>query len=149
MKRWIVLGGNSTQMYRLTKWMHQKTGLEIINGDEVIEKSNYEQAVKDLLSHEEWIVRTTYNRILTILGDEAHGIIFIDFSIWRNILDALLHFNFREIKDVFYYRRVKRSWILKKLAQFGVEKQVIIITNHRTMRRFIKNLIVPTEKVIS
>jgi len=44
---------------------------------------------------------------------------------------------------------VKRPWVLKKLAQFGVEKKVVIIKNQRSMRRFIKSLIVPKEKVIS
>ena len=149
MKRWIVLGGNSTKMYRLTKWMHQKIGLDIINGDEFIKQSNYEHKVKEILCKDEWVIRTSYNRILTLLGDEVYGIIFIDFCIWRNFLDALFHLKFKEIKDIFYYRRVKRPWVLKKLAQFGVEKKVVIIKNRRSMRRFIKSLIVPKEKVIS
>ena len=131
MKRWIVLGENSTKMYRLTNWMHQKTGLEIINGDEIIEHDNREQAIEALLNNNEWVVRTTYNRALTLMGDEANGVVFVDFPLWKNILDA------------FYYKRVKRPWVLKKLDQFGVEKQVIIIKNRRTMRRFVKNLTVP------
>lgn len=143
MKRWIVLGENSTKMYRLTNWMHQKTGLEIINGDEIIEHDNREQAIEALLNNNEWVVRTTYNRALTLMGDEADGIVFVDFPLWRNILDALLRFNFKRVKKAFYYKRVKRPWILKKLDQFGVEKQVIIIKNRRTMRRFVKNLTVP------
>lgn len=149
MKRWIVLGENSTKMYRLTNWMHQKTGLEIINGDEIIEHDNREQAIEALLNNNEWVVRTTYNRALTLMGDEANGVVFVDFPLWKNILDAILHFNFKRVKKAFYYKRVKRPWVLKKLDQFGVEKQVIIIKNRRTMRRFVKNLTVPNEKVIS
>ena len=53
------------------------------------------------------------------------------------------------LTKLFYYKRVKRPWVLKKLDQFGVEKQVIIIKNRRTMRRFVKSLTVPNEKVIS
>ena len=143
MKRWIVLGENSTKMYRLTNWMHQKTGLEIINGDEIIEHDNREQAIEALLNNNEWVVRTTYNRALTLMGDEANGVVFVDFPLWKNILDAILHFNFKRVKKAFYYKRVKRPWVLKKLDQFGVEKQVIIIKNRRTMRRFVKNLTVP------
>ena len=143
MKRWIVLGENSTKMYRLTNWMHQKTGLEIINGDEIIEHDNREQAIEALLNNNEWVVRTTYNRALTLMGDEANGVVFVDFPLWKNILDAILHFNFKRVKKAFYYNRVKRPWVLKKLDQFGVEKQVIIIKNRRTMRRFVKNLTVP------
>ena len=143
MKRWIVLGENSTKMYRLTNWMHQKTGLEIINGDEIIEHDNREQAIEALLNNNEWVVRTTYNRALTLMGDEANGGVFVDFPLWKNILDAILHFNFKRVKKAFYYKRVKRPWVLKKLDQFGVEKQVIIIKNRRTMRRFVKNLTVP------
>ena len=143
MKRWIVLGENSTKMYRLTNWMHQKTGLEIINGDEIIEHDNREQAIEALLNNNEWVVRTTYNRALTLMGDEANGVVFVDFPLWNNILDAILHFNFKRVKKAFYYKRVKRPWVLKKLDQFGVEKQVIIIKNRRTMRRFVKNLTVP------
>lgn len=143
MKRWIVLGENSTKMYRLTNWMHQKTGLEIINGDEIIEHDNREQAIEALLNNNEWVVRTTYNRALTLMGDEANGVVFVDFPLWENILDAILHFNFKRVKKAFYYKRVKRPWVLKKLDQFGVEKQVIIIKNRRTMRRFVKNLTVP------
>ena len=143
MKRWIVLGENSTKMYRLTNWMHQKTGLEIINGDEIIEHDNREQAIEALLNNNEWVVRTTYNRALTLMGDEANGGVFVDFPLWENILDAILHFNFKRVKKAFYYKRVKRPWVLKKLDQFGVEKQVIIIKNRRTMRRFVKNLTVP------
>ena len=143
MKRWIVLGENSTKMYRLTIWMHQKTGLEIINGDEIIEHDNREQAIEALLNNNEWVVRTTYNRALTLMGDEANGVVFVDFPLWKNILDAILHFNFKRVKKAFYYKRVKRPWVLKKLDQFGVEKQVIIIKNRRTMRRFVKNLTVP------
>ncbi|WP_343290528.1 hypothetical protein [Turicibacter bilis] len=142
MKRWIVLGENSTKMYRLTNWMHQKTGLEIINGDEIIEHDNREQAIEALLNNNEWVVRTTYNRALTLMGDEANGVVFVDFPLWENILDAILHFNFKRVKKAFYYKRVKRPWVLKKLDQFGVEKQVIIIKNRRTMRRFVKNLTV-------
>lgn len=143
MKRWIVLGENSTKMYRLTNWMHQKTGLEIINGDEIIDHDNREQAIEALLNNSEWVVRTTYNRALTLMGDEANGVVFVDFPLWKNILDAILHFNFKRVKKAFYYKRVKRPWVLKKLDQFGVEKQVIIIKNRRTMRRFVKNLTVP------
>ena len=143
MKRWIVLGENSTKMYRLTNWMHQKTGLEIINGDEIIEHDNREQAIEALLNNNEWVVRTTYNRALTLMGDEANGVVFVDFPLWKNILDAILHFNFKRVKKAFYYKRVKRPWVLKKLDQFGVEKQVINIKNRRTMRRFVKNLTVP------
>lgn len=143
MKRWIVLGENSTKMYQLTNWMHQKTGLEIINGDEIIEHDNREQAIEALLNNNEWVVRTTYNRALTLMGDEANGVVFVDFPLWKNILDAILHFNFKRVKKAFYYKRVKRPWVLKKLDQFGVEKQVIIIKNRRTMRRFVKNLTVP------
>ena len=143
MKRWIVLGENSTKMYRLTNWMHQKTGLEIINGDEIIEHDNREQAIEALLNNNEWVVRTTYNRALTLMGDEANGVVFVDFPLWKNILDAILHFNFKRVKKAFYYKRVKRPWVLKKLDQFGVENQVIIIKNRRTMRRFVKNLTVP------
>ena len=143
MKRWIVLGENSTKMYRLTNWMHQKTGLEIINGDEIIEHDNREQAIEALLNNNEWVVRTTYNRALTLMGDEANGVVFVDFPLWKNILDAILHFNFKRVKKASYYQRVKRPWVLKKLDQFGVEKQVIIIKNRRTMRRFVKNLTVP------
>ena len=143
MKRWIVLGENSTKMYRLTNWMHQKTGLEIINGNEIIEHDNREQAIEALLNNNEWVVRTTYNRALTLMGDEANGVVFVDFPLWKNILDAILHFNFKRVKKAFYYKRVKRPWVLKKLDQFGVEKQVIIINNRRTMRRFVKNLTVP------
>ena len=143
MKRWIVLGENSTKMYRLTNWMHQKTGLEIINGDEIIEHDNREQAIEALLNNNEWVVRTTYNRALTLMGDEANGVVFVEFPLWKNILDAILHFNFKRVKKAFYYKRVKRPWVLKKLDQFGVEKQVIIIKNRRTMRRFVKNLTVP------
>ena len=142
MKRWIVLGENSTKMYRLTNWMRQKTGLEIINGDEIIEHDNREQAIEALLNNNEWVVRTTYNRALTLMGDEANGVVFVDFPLWKNILDAILHFNFKRVKKAFYYKRVKRPWVLKKLDQFGVEKQVIIIKNRRTMRRFVKNLTV-------
>ena len=142
MKRWIVLGENSTKMYRLTNWMHQKTGLEIINGDEIIEHDNREQAIEALLNNNEWVVRTTYNRALTLMGDEANGVVFVDFPLWKNILDAILHFNFKRVKKAFYYKRVKRPWVLKKLDQFGVEKQVIIIKKRRTMRRFVKNLTV-------
>ena len=142
MKRWIVLGENSTKMYRLTNWMHQKTGLEIINGDEIIEHDNREQAIEALLNNNEWVVRTTYNRALTLMGDEANGVVFVDFPLWKNILDAILYFNFKRVKKAFYYKRVKRPWVLKKLDQFGVEKQVIIIKNRRTMRRFVKNLTV-------
>ena len=143
MKRWIVLGENSTKMYQLTNWMHQKTGLEIINGDEIIEHDNREQAIEALLNNNEWVVRTTYNRALTLMGDEANGVVFVDFPLWKNILDAILHFNFKRVKKASYYQRVKRPWVLKKLDQFGVEKQVIIIKNRRTMRRFVKNLTVP------
>lgn len=143
MKRWIVLGENSTKMYQLTNWMHQKTGLEIINGDEIIEHDNREQAIEALLNNNEWVVRTTYNRALTLMGDEANGVVFVDFPLWKNILDAILHFNFKRVKKAFYYKRVKRPWVLKKLDQFGVEKQVIIIKNRRTMRRFVKKLTVP------
>ena len=143
MKRWIVLGENSTKMYRLTNWMHQKTGLEIINGNEIIEHDNREQAIEALLNNNEWVVRTTYNRALTLMGDEANGVVFVDFPLWKNILDAILHFNFKRVKKAFYYKRVKRPWVLKKLDQFGVEKQVIIIKNRRTMRRLVKNLTVP------
>ena len=143
MKRWIVLGENSTKMYQLTNWMHQKTGLEIINGDEIIEHDNREQAIEALLNNNEWVVRTTYNRALTLMGDVANGVVFVDFPLWKNILDAILHFNFKRVKKAFYYKRVKRPWVLKKLDQFGVEKQVIIIKNRRTMRRFVKNLTVP------
>lgn len=123
--------------------MHQKTGLEIINGDEIIEHDNREQAIEALLNNSEWVVRTTYNRALTLMGDEANGVVFVDFPLWKNILDAILHFNFKRVKKAFYYKRVKRPWVLKKLDQFGVEKQVIIIKNRRTMRRFVKNLTVP------
>ena len=98
MKRWIVLGENSTNMYRLTKWMHQKTGLEIINGNEIIEHDNREQAIEALLNNNEWVVRTTYNRALTLMGDEANGVVFVDFPLWKNILDAILHFNFKRVK---------------------------------------------------
>ena len=143
MKRWIVLGENSTKMYRLTNWMHQKTGLEIINGDEIIEHDNREQAIEALLNNSEWVVRTTYNRALTLMGDEANGVVFVDFPLWKNILDSILHFNFKRVIKDFYYKRVKCPWVLKKLDQFGVEKQVIIIKNRRTMRRFVKNLTVP------
>ena len=143
MKRWIVLGENSTKMYRLTNWMHQKTGLEIINGDEIIEHDNREQAIEALLNNNEWVVRTTYNRALTLMGDEANVVVFVDFPLLKNILDAILHFNFKRVKKAFYYKRVKCPWVLKKLDQFGVEKQVIIIKNRRTMRRFVKNLTVP------
>ena len=149
MNRWIILGENPTKMCRLTNWMNQKTGLKIISGDEIIEHDNREQAIEALLSNTEWVVRTTYNRALTLMGDEADGIVFVDFPLWRNILDALLRFNFKRVKKAFYYKRVKRPWILKKLDQFGVEKQVIIIKNRRTMRRFVKSLTVPNEKVIS
>ena len=149
MKRWIVLGGNSTKVYRLTKWIHKKIGLEIIDGDSFIRRNNYEQEIKEILCKDEWVVRTSYNRILNLLGDEVYGIIFIDFCIWRNFLDALFHFNFKEIKNIFYYKRVKRPWVLRKLDQFGVEKKIVIIKNRRSMRRFIKSLIVPKEKVIS
>ena len=149
MNRWIILGENPTKMCRLTNWMNQKTGLEIINGDEIIEHDNREQAIEALLSNNEWVVRTTYNRALTLMGDEADGIVFVDFPLWRNILDALLRFNFKRVNKAFYYKRVKRPWILKKLDQFGVEKQVIIIKNRRTMRCFVKSLTVPNEKVIS
>ena len=123
--------------------MHQKTGLEIINGDEIIDHDNREQAIEALLNNNEWVVRTTYNRALTLMGDEANGVVFVDFPLWKNILDAILHFNFKRVKKAFYYKRVKRPWVLKKLDQFGVEKQVIIIKNRRTMRRFVKNLTVP------
>lgn len=123
--------------------MHQKTGLEIINGDEIIEHDNREQAIEALLNNSEWVVRTTYNRALTLMGDEANGVVFVDFPLWKNILDAILHFNFKRVKKAFYYKRVKCPWVLKKLDQFGVEKQVIIIKNRRTMRRFVKNLTVP------
>ena len=123
--------------------MHQKTGLEIINGDEIIEHDNREQAIEALLNNSEGVVRTTYNRALTLMGDEANGVVFVDFPLWKNILDAILHFNFKRVKKAFYYKRVKRPWVLKKLDQFGVEKQVIIIKNRRTMRRFVKNLTVP------
>ena len=123
--------------------MHQKTGLEIINGDEIIEHDNREQAIEALLNNNEWVVRTTYNRALTLMGDEANGVVFVDFPLWKNILDAILHFNFKRVKKAFYYKRVKCPWVLKKLDQFGVEKQVIIIKNRRTMRRFVKNLTVP------
>ena len=98
MKRWIVLGENSTKMYRLTNWMHQKTGLEIINGNEIIEHDNREQAIEALLNNNEWVVRTTYNRALTLMGDEAKGVVFVDFPLWKNILDAILHFNFKRVK---------------------------------------------------
>ena len=119
------------------------TGLEIINGDEIIEHDNREQAIEALLNNNEWVVRTTYNRALTLMGDEANGVVFVDFPLWKNILDAILHFNFKRVKKAFYYKRVKCPWVLKKLDQFGVEKQVIIIKNRRTMRRFVKNLTVP------
>ena len=98
MKRWIVLGENSTKMYRLTNWMLQKTGLEIINGNEIIEHDNREQAIEALLNNNEWVVRTTYNRALTLMGDEANGVVFVDFPLWKNILDAILHFNFKRVK---------------------------------------------------
>ena len=123
--------------------MHQKTGLEIINGDEIIEHDNREQAIEALLNNNEWVVRTTYNRALTLMGDEANGVVFVDFPLLKNIFDAILHFNFKRFKKAFYYKRVKRPWVLKKLDRFGVEKQVIIIKNRRTMRRFVKNLTVP------
>ena len=123
--------------------MHQKTGLEIINGDEIIEHDNREQAIEALLNNNEWVVRTTYNRALTLMGDEANGVVFVDFPLWKNILDAILHFNFKRVKKALNYKRVKRPWVLKKLDHFGVEKQVIIIKKRRTMRRFVKNLTVP------
>lgn len=117
--------------------MQKKYGISIVDGDLMIDQENSWELLQ---SEEKWIVQTTYNRVLNLVGESATGIIFVDFPLWRNLLDAIVYFKFNEIKKIIHYQKVKRPWLLNRLEQFGVEKQIVTLKTRRAMREFIKQL---------
>lgn len=141
-KRYLILGGNQVKTKLVSQKLSHLLGLEIIDGDRYIEAGKQEE-ILSLIKKQDWIIQAKYNRILRLCDDKADYVIFVDFPLWINVKDILLRLRLNHLKEILHYQKIKRPWVLKKLDQFGVEKQVIIIKNRRTMRRFVKNLTVP------
>lgn len=142
--RYVLLGANPRLVRSVNKKINQKLQLKVYDVDQIIVESNSKEAslerIETLMEEENLIMMTTYNRILSTSSNQFETLIFLDFSYVRLLMSCLIRFDFKGIKTVSHYYRVKRPWIINKINQFGTEKNVIVLTNPRQLTKYMKRL---------
>lgn len=142
--KYVLLGANPQVVTKVTKRLNQRLNLNCYDADQMIKQTNSKEEslnlLEDIMKEESWIIQTTYNRVLSVGTAPFETLIFLDFSLLRLVMSCFLRLNFKGIKQVFYYYRVKRPWMVNKINQFGTEKKVVILKNKRQVRKYIKQL---------
>ena len=114
--------------------------------DALTNQEDEEQLIDEVVSKEQWIIKTQYNRILSAASESVEMIVFMDYPQSRNFLDCFIHLNFKGFKQVMTYHRIKRPWMINRLNQFGTEKRIIMVTNNRELKSFLK--LIQTKKAV-
>ncbi len=73
-------------------------------------------------------------------AEQVECILFVDYPQYRNVADCLIRFNFKELKRVISYNRIRRPWVMNRLNQFGTEKRIVILQNSRGLKKFLTAL---------
>ena len=144
--KFIIVGGNPFKVSRCANGIERFLGIKVYDGDVLINQEDEEKLIDDVVSREQWIIKTQYNRILSAAAESVEMIVFMDYPQYRNILDCLLRLNFKALKRVMTYRQIKRSWMINRLNQFGTEKRIIMIRNNRELKSFLK--LIQTKKAV-
>lgn len=142
--KYLLIGANSSVLKSGARKINQRLNLNCYDVDQMIKKTNSKEEslnlLEEIMKEESWFIQTTYNRVLSVAKTPFEILIFLDFSLFRLVMSCLLRLNFKGIKQVFYYYRVKRPWIVNKINQFGTEKKVVVLKNKSQVRKYIKQL---------
>lgn len=138
--KFMIIGGNPFKVSRCANGIERFLGIRVYDGDALTNQEDEGKLIDDVVSNEQWIIKTQYNRILTAASESVEMIVFMDYPRSQNLLDCLIRMNFKALKRVMTYHRIKRPFMVNRLNQFGTEKRVVMITNNRELKSFFKVL---------
>lgn len=144
--KFMIIGGNPFKVSRCANGIERFLGIRVYDGDALTNQEDEEQLIDEVVSKEQWIIKTQYNRILSAASESVEMIVFMDYPQSRNFLDCLIHLDFKGFKQVMTYHRIKRPWMINRLNQFGTEKRIIMVTNNRELKSFLK--LIQTKKAV-
>jgi adenylate kinase family enzyme len=165
-KRIMIIGSGGAGKSTLATQLGQILNRDVIHLDTLYWKpgwvktptAEWEALQKKLVQQEEWVIDGNYQSSLDIRLAAADTIIFLDFPkwlcLWRAIKRRLQYHNqtrhdlgndnkervtWQFIHWIFIYPRAE---VLKKLAQYGSNKRVVILRYPSEVHAFLKSLVV-------
>jgi len=128
-------------------------------GWEMISREEWGGVVSELVRAQEWIMDGNYNNTLEIRLQYADTVLFLDFPRWicmYGVLKRIIlnygkvredmtpgcpeRFDMPFLKWCWNFRRHNRPDVLEKLSKYGGDKNVIILTGRKQVRKFMTSL---------
>jgi adenylate kinase family enzyme len=167
MKKIVIIGSAGSGKSTLARRLGQMLDIEVIHLDTHYWKPGWAEPsgdewrhrVEQLVRREAWIMDGNYSGTLDIRLAAADTVIFLDFPrllcLWR-VLKRWWRYRGRSRPDlppgcpekidlpflrwIWQYPRTRRPLIRKKLKRASGEKRVIVLSNPRDVRRFLREV---------
>lgn len=164
MKKIMIIGSGGSGKSTLARGLGEKLKIEVFHLDTLLWKPNWEPVPREkqieiqneLIQKERWIIDGNYGGTMDIRFEAADTIIFLDISrvicIYRAIKRYFQYkrksradmvegnnerFSWNFYKWIWNYPQDKRPGILKRLAEYSPEKNIIILTSLREVEEFV------------
>lgn len=166
MKRVMIIGGGGAGKSTLARVLGQITGLPVYHLDYYywqpgwVPASDHEwdEKVKELASHPNWIIDGNYSRTMEIRLEQADTVIFLDYSRWTNLFSIIKRrvryhgktrpdinrdcpekLDWEFIRWVWQYEKQKAPAIRKKLTKIS-NKQIHHFKKREDLQNWIKEI---------
>lgn len=166
MKKVAIIGSGGAGKSTLARQLSEKIGIPVYHLDAILWKPNWVMTSKteqrmiqnELITRESWIIDGNYGSTLDIRLNAADTIIYLDLPrtvcLYRAIkrrfqyrnrtrpdmaVDCKEKLDMEFLKWIWNYPKVKRPAILAMLKELSNEKNVIILSSRKEIKRFIEN----------
>ncbi|MCM3741305.1 DNA topology modulation protein [Oceanobacillus luteolus] len=166
MKKVAIIGSGGAGKSTLARQLSEKIGIPVYHLDAILWKPNWVMTSKteqrmiqnELITRESWIIDGNYGSTLDIRLNAADTIIYLDLPrtvcLYRAIkrrfqyrnrtrpdmaADCKEKLDMEFLKWIWNYPKVKRPAILAMLKELSNEKNVIILSSRKEIKRFIEN----------
>nr|WP_318540234.1 DNA topology modulation protein [Terribacillus saccharophilus] len=167
MNRIALIGSSGSGKSTLAMDIGKKLDIEVWHLDAILLKPNWiltpreeqKQIQSQLVSRKSWIIDGNYQSTLDIRLEAADTIIFLDMPrtlcLYRVLKRRMMHHNrsrpdmqpgckekidLQFLKWIWDFPRKKRPQLQQKLADLGVDKQIITLKSPQEVKRFLAKL---------